>query len=114
MKQWVVGIGSSLIAGVIATFVARMLSAMPDAGTLWRHYWPVVVGVLVAAVCLAGYWLWRRAQRIRDDLGALRKRVARLEEWKPQGGGVTHEFATRVIESERKMDPKRGGMDVKP
>ena len=113
MKQWVVGIGSSLIAGAIAAFVARVLSAMPDAGTLWRHYWPVAVGVLVAAACLGGYWLWRRAQRMRDDLGKLQKRVARLEEWPKQWVATpAGAFASRMIESE--IDPKRGGMDVKP
>ena len=84
---------------------------MPDAGTLWRHYWPVAVGVLVAAACLGGYWLWRRAQRMRADLGALQERVERLEEWQEQGGGETYgAFASRVLKS---ADPKRGGMDVK-
>jgi len=140
--EWAVGIGSGLIVAIITALAAKLVPSMPDAGALWRQYSPEVVGVLAGAAWFGGYWLWliwsrlqRRVteldhqasdphvafvfhkeldkQKVVQELNNIGQRVSRLEEWKLQGGGDTAEaLAHRAIQSG--IDPKRGGMDVKP
>jgi hypothetical protein len=136
-RDWVVGIGSGLFVSIVTELALKQLS--PD---VWRHYWPEVVGLAVGLSWFGGYWLsqqWKRQQQrltelerqasdrhveqvvykvldqntVFQRLSAVDQRVSRLEEWKLQGGGDTAEaLAHRAIQSE--IDPKRGGMDVKP
>jgi hypothetical protein len=142
MNQWAIGIATSLIATIIIATVARLIPSVPDVATVWRHYWPEAVGLAAGAMWFGGYrvWLiWSRLQRrlaelerqasdqhvafvfyeelnkqkVIPEVNSIGQRVSRLEEWKLQGGGDSVEaIAHRALRSG--IDPKRGGMDVKP
>ena len=141
-REWVVGIGSGLIVAIITALAAKLVPSTPDAGALWRQYSPEVGGVVAGAAWFGAYRLWliwsrlqrrlveleRQAsdqhvafvfyreldkQKLVPELNSVSQRVARLEEWKLQGGGDTlGALAHRALQSG--IDPKQGGMDIKP
>jgi len=131
-----------VIAAILIAVVAKLVPSAPDAGVLWRQYSPEVLGIVAGAAWFGGHRLWliwsrlqqrlaeleRQAsdqhvafvfyteldkQQVVQELSSVAQRVARLEEWKLQGGGETAEaIAHRALQNS--IDPMRGGMDVKP
>jgi hypothetical protein len=55
VNQWIVGVGSSLIASAIT---AVLVTFSPVA--LWQRYWPVAVALGVGVVWFSGWWFWTR------------------------------------------------------
>lgn len=83
MKQWIVGIGSSLIATGIAAVVVTISPA-----ALWQRYWPVVVALGVGIGWFGGWWLWTRWTALER----------RLDEVQRSGGDLNVErVAHRVL-----------------
>ncbi len=118
-----IGYGIALAAG-IATILgwierSQWVQALP--GGLQRivsQPWFLSTAFALTILALMGTGGWR-VRRLESGLSALGKRLntvdqrrSRVEQWKLEGGGDTAEaFAHRTLQS---IDPKQGGMDVKP